>query len=100
MVTKTTEYWLAFLGMVIYLLTRDRKMETLLFRVSKTAASGLIALGSSKAVSNYFGVDDIVAAVFIMAFGLIFLDLVNGFARDREFIKGLIKEKFGGKRGD
>lgn len=99
MIDKTVEYWAVFMGMAIYLVTRDRDTETLLFRISKTIASGLIAVGTSDAVADYLSVSDTIATVFIMAFGLIFLDLITGVARDREFIKEILKSRLGGKSG-
>lgn len=99
MLDKTWEYWAVFLGMVIYLMTRDRETETIIFRISKTIASALISVGTSDAVADYFSVSDTIATVFIMAFGLIALDVLTGVARDREFIKDILKNRLGGNDG-
>lgn len=95
---KPIEYWAALVGMVIYVATRDAEQEPLSRRLLKTAASALLTIGLSPDVSARLGVSEIVAAVGVMAFGMLALDVATALIRDRDFIKDLIQRRWGGPK--
>lgn len=98
MLGKPLEYWAVLAAMIVYVASRDGEKEPVKMRIAKTVASSLLAFGASPSLADYFGFTEIVATILIMAFGLIVLDVMTGLARDREFIKELIKSKTGGGR--
>jgi uncharacterized membrane protein len=99
MFDKTWEFWLVLIGMAVYVATRDAETESLSKRATKTAASGLLAVGLAPTISPYMQNNETIAAVLVMAFGLIILDLLTALILDREFIKDLIKKRIGGGKG-
>lgn len=93
---KPLEYWAVLAGMVIYVATRDAEAEALSRRLLKTAASALLTIGLSPEVAARLGVSEIMAAVGLMAFGMLGLDVATALIKDREFIRDLIKSRIGG----
>lgn len=96
MLSKPLEYWAVLAGMVLYAATRDAERESILRRVAKTAASALLAVGLSPALAPWLQGSEVFAAVVIMAFGALALDVGTALISDREFIKDLIKRRVGG----
>jgi hypothetical protein len=96
MLGKSWEFWAVLLGMAVYVATRDAETESLSKRVSKTLASGLLAFGLAPTIAPWVRDNEIAAAVVVMAFGLIILDLVTALILDRDFIKELIRKRLGG----
>jgi len=94
---KQIEYWAVLIGMAFYVASRDAETENISKRVGKTLASGLLAYGTSSEVSGYLGMGEGFAAILIMAFGLIVLDMGTALLSDKEFFKDLVKKKLGGK---
>ena len=99
MFDKPHEYWAAFVGMLVYIFMRDRKTETLAASVGRTIASALLTLALSPTAAAYTRGNEILAAVGLMAFILIALDVGTALFSDREFVKELIRKKFGGGNG-
>jgi len=97
---KSWEFWAVLVGMAVYVATRDAETESLSKRASKTAASALLAFGLAPELAPYVRGNEIAAAVLVMAFGLIALDLITALVLDREFIKELIRKRLGGGGGD
>lgn len=93
---KTWEFWAVLIGMAVYVATRDAETESLSKRASKTVASALLSFGLAPELASYTQGNEIAAAVLIMAFGLIALDLMTAVLMDRDFIKEIIKKKLGG----
>lgn len=93
---KPWEFWAVVFGMAVYVATRDAEREALPKRIAKTLASALLAYGLAPEISPWTGENEIVAAVAIMAFGLIALDLITALLLDRDFIKELVRRKMGG----
>lgn len=93
---KPVEYWAVLAGMVIYVATRDAEAEALTRRLLKTAASALLTIGLSPEVAARLGVSEVLAAVGLMAFGMLGLDVATALIRDRDFIRELIRSRFGG----
>ena len=93
---KPIEYWAVLAGMVIYVATRDAEAEALTRRLLKTAASALLTIGLSPEVAARLGVSEVLAAVGLMAFGMLGLDVATALIRDRDFIRELIKSRIGG----
>lgn len=93
---KTWEFWAVLIGMGLYIATRDAEKESMSKRFSKTVASALLAFGLAPELAPYVQDNEIAAAVLVMAFGLIALDLVTALVLDREFIKEIIRKRIGG----
>lgn len=93
---KEWEFWAVLVGMAFYVATRDAEREPLIRRLGKTAASAFLAYGLADGVSPYVGGSPTFAAVAVMGFGLILLDVGTAVLMDRELIKELVRRKFGG----
>lgn len=95
MFEKPITYWFAIVGVSLWLMGRDAETEGLSRRVVKTIASALMAIGLTKDISEWLGFSETIAAVMIMAFGLMILDLATALIADRTFIKDIIKNRIG-----
>ena len=93
---KEWEFWAVMVGMAFYVAARDAEKEAPLKRIAKTAASAFLAYGLADGVAPYVGSSPTFAAVLIMGFGLIILDVGTALLLDRELIKELVRKKFGG----
>ena len=82
--------------MAFYVAARDAEKEAPVKRIAKTAASALLAYGLADGVAGYVGGSPTFAAVLIMGFGLIILDVGTALLLDRDLIKELVLKKFGG----
>ncbi len=100
MLNKPLEYWAVLIGMVLYAASRDAEKEPLVKRVVKVAASAFLAVGLSPSFAPYLRGSETAAAVAIMAFGLLILDVGTAIIGDRKFIQDLIKSRIGGGGGD
>lgn len=98
MLEKPITYWLALIGVGLWVMGRDAETEGLTRRVVKTAASGLLAVGLGKEASEWVGLSESIVSVIIMAFGLMVLDLITALIADRSFIKEVIAKRIGGGR--
>lgn len=96
MLNKPLEYWLVVLGMTLYVATRDAEKQPIWKRTGKTLASAALGVGLSPDAGAWFGVSDSIAAVGIMAFGMIVLDVGTALIQDRTFIKEMIAKRLGG----
>lgn len=99
MLNKPLEYWAVLIGMVLYAASRDAEKEALWRRMVKTVASAFLAVGLSPALAGYMRDSETMATVAIMAFGMMALDVATALIGDRQFIKDLIKTRFGGGNG-
>ena len=99
MLNKPLEYWAVLIGMVLYAASRDAEKEPLIKRVVKVAASAFLAVGLSPSLAPYLRGSETAAAVAIMAFGLLILDVGTAIIGDRKFIQDLIKSRVGGGGG-
>jgi hypothetical protein len=97
MLGKEIEFWAVVAGMAFYAAARDAEKEAPLKRISKTAASAFLAYGLADGVAPYLNNSPTFAAVLIMGFGLIILDVGTALLMDRDLIKDLVRRKFGGK---
>lgn len=93
---KPLEYWAVLIGMVLYDAARDAPREPLLARAVKVFASAFLTFGLSPTIAPYLRGSETAAAVAVMAFGLLALDVLTALVGDRAFIKDLIKARFGG----
>ena len=96
---KPLEYWAVLVGMVLYAATRDAEREPIWRRIVKTLASGFLTVGLSPSVAPYLRDSETLAAVALMAFGMLALDMATALVADREFIKELIRRRVGGSSG-
>jgi hypothetical protein len=97
MLGKEIEFWAVVAGMAFYVAARDAEKEAPLKRIAKTAASAFLAYGLADGVAPYLNNSPTFAAVLIMGFGLIILDVGTALLMDRDLIKELVRRKFGGK---
>lgn len=96
MMGKEWEFWAVMAGMALYVATRDAEKEPLIRRLGKTTASAFLAYGLADGVAPYVGNSPTFAAVAVMGFGLILLDVCTALLMDRDLIKELVRTKFGG----
>lgn len=103
---KPWEFWMAFLGAMVYTITRDAEQAPVKKRIGKVIASG--ALGFSLAddlvkipfLSGILNGSESLSAVVIMIFGLMILDAVSLLLADPNTIKKVIQKKMGGGDDD
>ena len=95
MLTKPLEYWAVLVGMVFYAATRAES-EALWKRIIKVLASAFLTVGLTPTIAPYVRGSEMVAAVAVMAFGLMALDVATALLADRKFIQDLIKSRLGG----
>lgn len=95
MITKPWEFWSVLAAMAIYVITRNSETENIYKRITKTIMSGLLTVGMTDDVAPYVNNSHTIAAVLIMGFGLIILDIITGLLADKELIKEMIKKKWG-----
>jgi uncharacterized membrane protein YoaK (UPF0700 family) len=96
---KPIEFWAVLLGMVIYVASRDAEREPVAKRVAKTLASALLTIGLSPTIAPWVRGSELLAAVAVMAFSMIVLDVATALLGDRDFIKSIIAKRLGGKDG-
>lgn len=95
---KPIEFWLILAGMTLYVIARDAEREPVRLRLIKTAASILLTIGLAGDLALRFPfLGEVGAAVMIMALGLFVLDMATALIQDRDFIKEVIRKRFGGK---
>ena len=95
---KPLEYWAVLIGMVLYAAARDAEREPIWRRAVKVVASAFLTVGLTPNVAPYVQGSETVAAVGVMAFGLLVLDVATALLGDRKFIKDLIKTRLGGDK--
>lgn len=95
MFEKTWEFWTVFAGMAVYVGSRNAETESTQKRVLKTTISGLLTVGLAPEVAPYVNDSETVAAVLIMGFGLIVLDIGTGLLADKDLIMDLVRKKIG-----
>ncbi|MCB5199013.1 hypothetical protein LGQ03_07155 [Loktanella sp. TSTF-M6] len=94
---KPIEFWCIVAGMLIYVATRSAENDPIMMRFAKALTAGLLAVGGSHEVAPYVRGSEVIAAVLIMAFAQLALDVGTAIFSDREFIKALIQKRFGGR---
>lgn len=100
MTEKSWEFWAVLVGVGMWMMQRDYGKETLPKLVTKVAGSGLLAFGLAPTVAPYVRDNETAAAVLVMAFGLVLLDVLTAAVSDRDLIADIIRAKLGGKRDD
>jgi hypothetical protein len=100
MMERPIEYWTALVGMCLYVFTKKDADANLIIRSVKTSASALIAFSMTDDVSSRLHVTASAAAVIVMAFGLIGLDIATSLIADRRFIRDIIRQYTGGSKSD
>ena len=99
MLDKPFEYWAAVAGMILYAAAKDAEKEPLVKRVAKVCASALLAFGMSPSLAPYLHDSETLAAVCIMAFGQLILDVVTATLGDGKLVRRVIMARFGGGGG-
>ena len=87
---KPVSFWTVVAGMAVWVFM-STPAESLAKRAGKTFVSGALAVGLSTEVANYLSIGEGPAAVAIMAFGLIVLDIMS----DRKFLTDVIRGRLG-----
>ena len=100
MFQKPFEYWAVLVGMVLYAATRDAEREPIWRRAVKVLSSAFLTVGLTPNVAPYLQGSETMAAVAVMAFGLLALDVATALIGDRAFIRELIRSRLGGKRDE
>lgn len=91
LVDKPLEFWAALIGMIVYVAIRDAEQEPFWKRGAKTFASALLTLGLAPTTAVYLRNSEVLAAVLLMAFGMLVLDTLTSIGSNTEFIKDVIK---------
>lgn len=88
---KPFEYWAALLGTILYVAARDAEREPMARRMAKVAASALLSFGLTPTVSPYLWGSDVLAAIAVMAFGQMVLDIGMAVLMDKKLSDALKK---------
>ena len=100
---KPFEYWAALFGTILYVAARDAEREPLLRRCAKVGASALLAYGLTPTVSPYLWGSDVLAAIAVMAFGQMLLDIAGALLLDKklnEAVKQRLRDQITGGSDD
>jgi hypothetical protein len=92
-------YWAAIGGIGLWVAIRDAERGPIYKRIIKIISSGLIAYGAGGEVAPYVGNNEIVAAIILMTFGHIALDVATTMLSDPEtkvWIRRILVRKLGG----
>jgi len=92
---KSLEYWAVIIGMIFYVMSRDAEREPVVRRATKTVASALLSYGLSPTLAPITRGSEVLAALAVMALALVLLDTITAIFADREFVKDLVRRKFG-----
>ena len=92
---KPMSFWTILAAMSVWVFM-STPAESLAKRVGKTFVSGALGYGLSGEVATYFSIGEGPAAVGIMGFGLIVLDIVS----DRKLLTDIIRGRMGVKPDD
>lgn len=92
---KSLEYWAVIIGMIFYVMSRDAEREPVSRRAVKTVASAFLSYGLSPTLAPWAQGSEVLAALAIMAFALVLLDTITALFADREFVKDLMRRRFG-----
>lgn len=92
---KSPEYWAVIAGMSVWFFLRTPKAESLVSRVGKTAASATLGFGLSADAAAYLGLGEALAAVAVMAFGLLFLDAATALFANEKFMATFLRKRLG-----
>ena len=95
MLNKPLEYWAVIIGMALWFFLRTPPSEYLIVRFIKTGASAALGLGLSVDVAKYLGVGEGLAAVAVMAFGMMFLDSLTSLFSNEKFMQTFLRKKLG-----
>lgn len=90
MMDKPLSFWTVVAGMAVWVFM-STPTESLAKRAGKTFVSGALAVGLSTEVATYLSISEGPAAVAIMAFGLIVLDILS----DRKLLTEIIRGRLG-----
>lgn len=97
------QYWAGLLGAVIYAATKSAENEPLLRRSAKIGASALLAYGLTSTVAAYLWHNEVLAAIAVMVFGQMILDLGTAILLDKkinEAIKQRLRDRVSGEDHD
>lgn len=100
MFDKSLEFWAIIVGMSVYVATRDAEKEPLQKRMIKVVTSGFLTIGLVPELAPFVQDSEGTAAVLIMAFGILILDLLSALVSDRAFITEIIKRHIGGSKDE
>ena len=92
---KPVSFWTILAAMSVWVFM-STPAESLAKRIGKTFVSGALGYGLSMDVANHLSISEGQAAVGIMAFGLIVLDIVS----DRKLLTDIIRRRVGVKPDD
>ena len=100
MFEKSLEFWAVIIGMVFYIASRRAEDEPIRLHVVKAIAAGFLAVGLATEVAPYVRDSEAIAAVIIMAFGQLILDVGTALVSDRDLVKEIVKRRFGGGKDE
>lgn len=92
---KPFEFWAVILGMMVWFFVRIPTTETTSARAAKTFASAALGFGLSHSAASYLHVDDVLGAVLVMAFGMLFLDALTALFSDKKTMNAFLRKRLG-----
>ncbi|WP_420415843.1 hypothetical protein [Marinovum algicola] len=95
---KPLEYWITVLGMLVYTGLHSAAGQHVMIRLARVVIAFCLGLGLSASLAPHVWGNEVLAALLLMAFGQIALEVVTGLISDREFIKEILRERLKGVR--
>lgn len=95
MPTKPLEYWIALVTGMLIVIERNRTKPALT-RVLIAAISGGIGHSLSADFAAWMGRSETLAVMILTATGYLLMDILLSLVSDREWVKGIIKDRISG----
>lgn len=95
---KPLEYWITVIGMLVYTGLNSAAGQHVGIRLARVLIAFCLGLGLSESVAPHVWGNEVLAALLLMAFGQIALEVATGLLSDRDLIKEVLRERLKGVR--
>lgn len=96
MLDKSLDFWIALAASTLFVYEKSND-RPLLSRLALVAISAGLGYSLAPDVAGWTGRSETLAAVVLTTLGYLVLDFMSALVADREFIKEVIKARFGKK---
>lgn len=93
---KPMEFWIALIGAVLYVASKDAEKSPVHKQLAKMAASGAFAYSLADELAPFTRGSESLAAILITVFGVLALNIATALISDRDLIRSIVKARLGG----
>lgn len=97
MFNKPIEVWIAIIAAALYVFESNNE-RAFFSRLLMTLCSAALGLSLMADLSQYTGLPETITGLLVTAFGYIVLEIGTALVKDRDFVKEVIRKKFGGDK--